>query len=152
MPLSEFYRDGPLLLVFLRHLGCIFCRQQVAALREKTDWNLAFVCMADPTEAERFKHELRSPHRFVCDPDAALYRAFGLAQGSWGQLLAWDAVVKGLKAFRSGHSAGKPVGDIRQLSGVFLVDVHGEVRWSHASRTSADFPGLEVLRRAWEGT
>lgn len=150
MALAELYREAPLMLVFLRHLGCIFCREQVAGLRGM-DWNLAFVCMADPAAAERFRHEMGSPHRFLCDPDASLYRAFGLGRGSWGQLLSGQVLVSGWRAFRAGHSAGKPVGDIRQMSGAFLVGQDGQVRWAHASTTSADFPSLEALRLVWDG-
>src|SRR5262245_15276946 len=58
--LLELSRGSPVLLVFLRHLGCIFCREaltKLAGLRATIEANgtrLAFVHMGSPEEAGPF--------------------------------------------------------------------------------------------------
>lgn len=141
--------SGPVALVFLRHLGCVFCREQVATLRDALpDANVAFVTMAEPRLAARFRAWMRSPHPFLCDPDRALYRAFGLERGSPGVVLAPRVLARGLSALRAGHRQGLPAGDVWQLGGTFVMDGEGGVLAAFPARDAGDFPSPEAVRRS----
>lgn len=148
VPLRELYRERPLALLFVRHFGCTFCREQVAQFRDRPDLNLAFVTMGDPASAEAFRRKMRSPHRFVCDPERELYRQFDLRRGRMWQMVNPNVVARGMQATLAGHGMARPIGDPLQLGGTFVVDRGGRVAWEHRNRDAADHPSLGALERA----
>ena len=150
-PLTDLYREAPLALVFLRHAGCVFCRYQVAQLRPFPDLNLCFVCMEDVEEARAFKEGIRSPHRFISDPQRELYNAFGLPQAGFSQILNVRTLKRGMEAMRAGYRNSRPTSDARQLGGTFILDVKGQVVWSHQSEDAGDLVTGEQIRERLEG-
>lgn len=126
--LAEVSRGRPILVVFLRHFGCAFCREAVADLAreraaiEAQGTGLAFVHMGSESEAAAFfaRYGLADVER-VGDPEGRLYRAVRLARGGGRQLLSPTIVRRGLAAALQGHLPGRIGGDPRQLPGVFLV-------------------------------
>ena len=86
----------------------------------------------------------------VCDPKRRLYQAYGLKRAGLLQLASPSMFVKGMKAFGSGVGMGLPKGDVLQLSGVFIVDTQGSVRFSYHSVDPADHPTPEELLPALE--
>ena len=144
--LRKFYEDKPLLVVFLRHFGCIFCREQVAELRGSPDLNVVFVTMGTVEEAREFKERMESPHPFVSDPNKTLYSAFGLNRGSFAQMFNPQTFRRGFQATTSGYRQGRPVGDPWQLAGAFLVDQQGKILREHRSRDASDNLSPETVR------
>lgn len=59
--------------------------------------------------------------RAIADPDRVFYRAFGLERGGVGAVLGPQVWSCGMRASRKGHGVGKPVGDVWQMPGFFLV-------------------------------
>lgn len=141
--------ERPVALVFLRHLGCIFCREQVATLRDALpEANVAFVTMAGPALAARFKAWMRSPHPFYCDPDRKLYQTFGLQRGALRQVLAPHVALRGIRAFRAGHRQGRPTEDVWQLGGTFVMDGEGSITAAFPASDAGDYPSPEALTKA----
>ncbi|MFZ4506168.1 MAG: SelL-related redox protein [Fimbriimonas sp.] len=136
--LRSLYKDKPLVLVFLRHLGCLFCREHVAALREQRDWNVAFVTMASVEETAKFREQMASPHLFIADSTQDLYHAFGLGRGNFGQMFNLHTLRRGLEATRAGHKSSRPVGDPWVLGGTFIIGTDGELAWSQLSHDASD--------------
>jgi peroxiredoxin len=145
--LADHSRETPLLLVFLRHAGCTFCREALADLRdrrskiESAGVRLAIVHM-DPDDAAARAHFAKynlADALAVSDPTRRLYRALGLGQGRFGQLFGPKAWVRGVSATLRGHRVGKLVGDGFQMPGVFLVE-HGRVVSAYRHRSAADRP------------
>ncbi|MFN3730413.1 MAG: SelL-related redox protein [Fimbriimonadaceae bacterium] len=145
-PLGTLYRDVPLALVFLRHLGCVFCREQVAMLRGATDLNLVFVTMSSAGEAADFRERLYAPQRFIADPDGALYGYFGLERGGISQLASPRVMLRGAAATLAGHGFSRPPTDPRQLPGAVIIDSTGEIAWIHRAKDAADNVTETVLR------
>ena len=145
--LASFYAQKPLALIFLRHLNCLFCHQQVEQLRNHPDWNVAFVGMAPPLEAQQFIAEYLPNHPVLCDPDRRLYRMFDLQEGRVGQLVGPKVLARAVSAMRQGHHNLRPVRHSRQLAGVFVIAPSGEVRWEYRSRNAADNPTPDDVRR-----
>ncbi|MCU0315585.1 MAG: AhpC/TSA family protein [Fimbriimonadaceae bacterium] len=112
----------------------------MAELREHDHWNVAFVVMANEGQAEAFRKKLRSPHRFICDPDKELYLQFGLGRGSVKQMFGWESWRRGAEAAKKGHSVGAPVGDPWQMGGSFVLDRCGTVIWEHRNTNASDNP------------
>jgi peroxiredoxin len=144
--LDEMSRLAPLMLVFLRHRGCMFCREAVADIArqrrfiEANGVQVAFVYQeADESEAFFAKHGLDDVPR-VADSDRSLYRAFGLGRGS---LLAFLGPKLWWRAFRVAvldrHGVGWISADPFQMPGVFLI-FHGETIRSFRHVSAADRP------------
>jgi hypothetical protein len=60
-------------------------------------------------------------------------------------------VPRGLQAAAKGHFIERPIGDVMQLPGTFIIDRGGIVRYARYARHSADHPPtaelIDVLRR-----
>lgn len=150
--LDEMSALSPVLLVFLRHAGCTFCREALADLaarrREIEDQGtrLTLVHMGTEEQGARFfaKYGLQDVPR-VSDPERSLYRAFGLPRGSFGDLFGPKVWWRGFQAAILGrHGVGMLAGDGFQMPGVFLI-FHGEVLRSYRHQSAADRPNYVAL-------
>jgi peroxiredoxin len=145
--LAELSSQNPTLTVFLRHIGCTFCREAVSDLaKRRSDLeargiNLALVHMSETAQATRFfeRYGLESVHHFS-DPTCKLYRAFGLDRGTFLQLFGPRVWFRGITAgLFSRHGMGPLSGDGFQMPGVFLVD-RGKILSAFRAATAADRP------------
>ncbi|MCC6540027.1 MAG: redoxin domain-containing protein [Bryobacterales bacterium] len=146
---------SPILLVFLRHSGCTFCREALSDLkqtREAIEQFGARIVVVHLGEVEPMLQVLRhyglEDLDRISDDDQELYRSFGLRQGSWWQLASPRVWWRGLKAaWWDGHGVGKPTGDVRQMPGMFLLD-RCEVARSFRHSSAADRPLYEAFVRS----
>jgi len=106
------------------------------------------VGMGTPEEAAAFAGNLEISLPMISDPDRRLYRDFGLTTASIPELFRPSLAFKALAAMAQGHTVGLPVGDIRQLPGVFIVDTGGRIVFSHVGKDAADHPDAETLLAA----
>ena len=138
---------SPLLLVFLRHAGCPFCREALSDLArargviEATGTRIVMVHMGDSAAMGSLTERYRLDGvDSICDRDQRLYRAFGLKRGRLWQLFG-PKVVR--RALREGvlfqHGIGIPSADSLQMPGLFLIgDCEIVRRFRH--RTASDRP------------
>ncbi|MCS6770981.1 MAG: SelL-related redox protein [Kiritimatiellae bacterium] len=152
--LLEMTASKPTLIAFLRHLGCVFCRQMLGDIRdarqflEQSGLQIALVHMASDRQAELvFKlYGLDDLPRFS-DPDRSLYEAFGLRRVTVRELLSADLFRRGLEAcIHDRHFMGIPRGDPMQMPGVFVVD-RGYIRAKFIHQHPWDRPDLRALAR-----
>ena len=150
--LDALSHDGPVLVVFLRHQGCIFCREAAAEVADRRaaiegcGTKLVLVHMSDEAQGEAFldRYALGEVPR-ISDPQCQLYEAFGLGRGSVRQLLGPKALKRGFRAgVVMGHGLGMPVGDVRQMPGAFLVH-RGRVVRAFRPDSVADRPDYAEL-------
>jgi len=135
------------LLVFLRHAGCTFCREALGDIAraqgaiEGCGTRIVLVHMGDSRAIEKLldKYGLSGVDR-ICDRDQKLYRAFGLKRGRLGQLfgpkVVWRAFQAGVLA---GHGIGRRSADSFQLPGLFLLGDASIIR-RYRHQTAADRP------------
>ncbi|MBX9654552.1 hypothetical protein K2Y11_13135 [bacterium] len=143
---------NPVMVVFLRHFGCTFCREALSDLGrlrpeiEKLGTQLAIIHMSTDDEAEFMlgRYGLADVHR-ISDPFRRVYKAFELRRGTGSQLLGirvwWRGLVAGLI---KGHGIGPISGDALQLSGVFLL-WKGKLVREFRHKTSADRPNYREI-------
>ncbi|MEO0340596.1 MAG: redoxin domain-containing protein, partial [Bacteroidota bacterium] len=82
MSLKELSEVQPILLVFLRHFGCTFCREALADISkerdniEKMGTKIVFVHMTNAALAERYftRYEIENATH-ICDPEQNFYKA-----------------------------------------------------------------------------
>ncbi|MEO8028220.1 MAG: SelL-related redox protein [Bryobacteraceae bacterium] len=150
--LVEMSQESPVMLVFLRHFGCTFCREALADLAEQrkeiaeTGTQLAIVHMGNEEQAAEFfaLYGIDDVPR-ISDPKCALYRAFGLSRGSARALFGPKVWWRGMRAgVVDGHGVGGQVGDGFQMPGVFLI-FHGEVLRTFRHDSAADRPDYVAL-------
>jgi peroxiredoxin len=151
--LLELVDERPVLLIFLRHFGCTFCRQaidDVSKARAELDRRgvqPVFVHLGTPERARPFfdYYQLASVER-ISDPEGALYGSpvFRLARISFFQLFrpaVWKAWIKGAIA---AHGIGLVKEDSLQMPGVFFLRDRKIVNlFRH--RTIADRPDYLAL-------
>ena len=107
---------------------------------------LVFVHLGTDEQAVRFfsRYRLIDAPR-VSDPLGSLYRAFGLGHGSVSQLMGPAVIARGFWSFLT-HGLGRPLGDVQQMPGVFLV-YRGRVLRAYRHRNIGDVPDYLDLAR-----
>lgn len=144
--------ETPVLLVCLRHFGCVFCREALGRLArermaiEACGARIALLHMSPEGEAEAFfaTYGLEDLPR-VSDPQRWVYFHLGLRKGGPWQLFGPKVWWRGfLVSVLRGHRLGRVAGDHRQMPGVFLIH-HGEVLKAYLHRTAADNPDYREL-------
>jgi peroxiredoxin len=150
--LAELAQRSPALVVFLRHAGCPFCREALADLKAKrtaievAGVQIVLVHMMTDSDAATFfnRYDLADVER-IADPDRVLYAAFGLRRGSTLDVMGPKVWWQGFKTtLLSAHLPGKPVGDVFQMPGSFLIH-DGKIIQSSVGQTSGDRPDYEQL-------
>ena len=150
--LREAAGKNPVLLVFLRHFGCVFCREALSDISrrrkeiESTGTRIVFVHMTDNEIAERYftRYDLDNATH-ISDPECSYYRAFGLMRGNFNQLFGLHSWIRGFSAgVVAGHGAGPQLGDGFQMPGVFVIQ-NGEIRESFIHKLSSDRPDYQEL-------
>lgn len=141
--------NSPVLLIFLRHFGCSFCREAISDISkrkkklEKQGILVVFVHMSPEYEvAEQFfkKYKL-SPVHHISDPEKRIYTSFGLSRGTPQQLFGLMNWIRGFQAgVVEGHGFAyhsEELGDGFQMPGVFVL---------HKKQILASF----IHQQAWD--
>lgn len=147
--IAELSRRGDVLVLFLRHSGCTFCRQALADLAKRRQQlsvqgiTPVLVHMSGVDEAKQFFQSfgLEDMYR-VSDPQCELYRSYGLQRASTRNLLNPRVWYSGFKsAVVDHHGFGKFEGDTFQMPGVFLVRDNKLIK-AYRHETPADRPDV----------
>lgn len=153
VPLSSLWRDRPLVLIFIRHTGCPFCREHVAELRDRAaefeaaGASVVIVTMSSVAQAQLFRSELKLPFRVLSDVEQAAYRAFEVPRGGLFSVAGPSVWARGFFAMWK-HGGGRMIGDPFQLPGSFVIDRAGVIRLADYSRNSAEWASSEQLLTA----
>jgi peroxiredoxin len=128
------------------------CREHVVDVRDDyqrfldADGDVAVVTMGSAEQTAAFRERNRLPFVCLADPQRIAYEAYGVPRASVLQVAGPSVWAGGLKAtLRAG--VGKPVGDVLQLHGSFIVDREGVLRYIHLPKHTADKPTNEELIR-----
>jgi len=158
-PVEGVRLDGPLLgdqfkrrtlLVFLRHFGCLFCREMVKDLRRASETIASFpqvlyVYQGSVEDGEWFFGRFSPESTAIADTPKKLYEAFGLQPGKKGQMfgpMVWPCAIR---AVTKGNLGGKPVGDVWMMPGMFLIQPDGAITWQHRFAHIGDHPDLRSI-------
>lgn len=149
--LAELWHKSPVFLSFIRHFGCIFCREWLAELdHHEADFRaqgLAMVAIAQgkPRHAERYCGALAPGVECLTDESTQPYSAYGLQRGSIGELASFQVAKATLRALAKGARVGKTIGDPTMMPGMFLIDQQGRIRYAYYSQHAGDHPRIDNI-------
>lgn len=164
--LSEFWEDGPAVIVFLRPFGCRCAHERVRRLElearrlRRLRAGVVAVCQADPVRAADFSELYSLQTSLLCDPDLSAYIGYGIREGTLAQVL-YD-----IAPFRRDHSraTGQVMLEKGRASGMhrvdnpwlipaeFVIDATGIIRLAYRYQHRCDLPDTELLLAALEET
>jgi hypothetical protein len=122
----------------------MFCRRALASLAgnrnayEVRGARVAAVTMGDVEETVAFCGPRAPGLLCLADPKRDAYRAYGLGLVGAAEVFASSVMVAGVQAVLAGHTQGIPMGETRQMPGLFVIAAGGRVLLAHYSRTVAD--------------
>jgi peroxiredoxin len=145
--LEQLSFQQPVLVVFLRHLGCTFCREALQELGEQRatiEQSGTRVCIVSMSEEGKTRDLARKyglgDVAIISDPQQTLYRAFELARGTFSQLFGIRMFLRGIEAgILRKHGVGALAGDGFQLPGAFVVH-NGRIVRAYRHEDAADKP------------
>ena len=150
--LLQLSKESRVLVVFLRHSGCTFCREALSDISanrseiESTGAKIALVHLSTETDIAPFvtKYNVADLPRFS-DPDRQLYREFDLSAASPTQLLGPKLWGRGLRAaFQAQHGFGVTQQSMLQMPGTFLIE-NGKILRAFRHQSAADRPDYAEL-------
>jgi len=150
--LLELSNEKKVLLVFVRHFGCTFCRETVSEFAKIDDmiaeknYHLVFVHMSDTDFGNQFFSQYyKHPVHHISDPAKLLYRSLNLKRGTFLQLFGPMTWVRGIYAgLFKGNGLGEVEGDSLQLGGLFILD-QGKIVFEHRSKSASQQFQLKAL-------
>jgi hypothetical protein len=139
----------PTLLVFLRHFGCLFCRETVADLRAISERvrefpPVLFFAQGSGIELRAFLRRDWPTARAISDPEMNFYAAFGVDRMSPLAMLRPSLWQAERRARERGFESAERSGDVWRMPGVFLVQ-GASVLWSHEFRHAGDHPDWDRI-------
>ena len=152
---SDYWKSSPVVLVFLRHLGCTFCRTQVIELSRTyakfRDLGGEVVCVAmgsyQAGKAFQIMFDVPFPILMLGEDNTRPYQQYNLGKGSLGQLFGLASLMNGFKAMAKlkSRTLGKIEGDGMQMPGTFIVDRNGVIQFAYLSENASDNPPTNLL-------
>jgi peroxiredoxin len=144
--LSSYWQAGTTAFVFVRHLGCLFCREQLKDLRanhagiERAGLRLVVITPDRPEPVTRFAAEFQPPFPILSDPRRVAYQAYGLTEGSGSQLLNPRVVMRSFQAIARGNMQGRRSdgASTRQLPGAAIVSTDGDLLHHQVAEDASD--------------
>jgi hypothetical protein len=151
--LGSLWAERPAVLVFVRHFGCIHCRQHAVELNRNIDLirgagaDLVIIGNGTPSFIAGFRDETGWDGPVYTDPTLGAYRAAELKRGVMKTLdpRGWRDAVG---AFARGVRQGRTQGDQWQQGGVLAVGPGNRVLYHHASERAGDNASAETIAAA----
>ena len=157
--LSDFWSNGPALILFWRHYGCSCGIDRAHRLQnEYADYiklgaSVVVIGQGEPERSKDYtqKHDIPCP--VLCDPTFRVYKGFDLLEGKPSQVI-YDAPEEylridyetGVQLQQSRHGTdGGLVDSPWQLPGEFVVDQKGIIRLAHRYQHCEDWPNPLML-------
>jgi len=141
-----------IMVIFLRHFGCPYCRKTLAKYKTFSDneknkiFSPLFIHMSSAKDGTKMleDHGLNGMAH-ISDPKQELYRLFSLERGSLLQHFGPRVLKKGIKDLFV-YGVGGLKGDGFQMPGAFLISEKG-IESSYVHSTVADDVNFEKLAK-----
>lgn len=145
----QLHPDRPALMVFLRHLGCQFCKETVRDIRSAQNLdpeypNVLFFFQESVEAGQTFFNQFWPRAKAISDPDLFFYTEFGIPAAGLLEVAGPRALLAGMRATVKGNLHSWPKGNIWQMPGFFIVS-GDKIFWSHHCRHAGDRPPIKRM-------
>lgn len=153
--MASTWAQRPVVLVLLRHFGCLFCKEQAAVMSavgdeiERLGAGLVFIGSGSAQYAKWFQEDYAPRWPVYSDAELVTYQALEARRGlrsSMNPRTVWLSLRALLRGFRQGRTQG----DQFQQGAVAVVTPDGSMPYLHLSEVAGDHPRpaevLAVLR------
>ncbi len=148
----EFSQNHTVMMVFLRHFGCVFCREALKDISaQRLNWEnegtkIILVHPSTKEEGDKYLSQFNLLDiETIADPNCVWYERFGLAKGNFSQLFGLQTIIRGFELAAKGTLPTlKQVGDGFQMPGIFLIKA-GQIRDKYIHKSASDRPDYESL-------
>ncbi len=154
MRLSDRWRDGPLVVTFMRHFGCSFCREHLEHIRSR----YGEITAVGADVVAIFQYTAQATHEFCVgrglpfqcagDPLRAAYAELDVRRGRARDMFSLGVMRRMLPAMRTEGVGSANGGDMLQLPGTFVVAANGRVTLAHYGANAADNPPVDEIMDA----
>lgn len=143
--IGELSENGPVLVLFLRHLGCTFCRatltnlsQNLSSLRPHYQ-AVIVVTMSHLDEMLPLRARYHLPEvLLLSDPERIFYRALSIPVGSFSETLGWRVLRRGIfSGLLFQHGIGTVHSDPFQLPGSAAIH-RQKILWTHPATDASE--------------
>lgn len=150
--IGDLAEQEQLLLVFLRHFGCPFCKESLLQLQEhraqleSRGITIILVYMVNDKIAQEYlsQYGLEDLAQ-VSDPEEIFYKSFRLRRGSFIQLFGIKVWARWISlGWRKRLFNTKPEGDVTQMPGIFLLQ-EGRITKQFVHKSVADRPDYTIF-------
>ena len=148
--------EGPVVLCFVRHFGCIFCRAQASELDAWRDEirargaRLVIVGNGASRYAEALAEDLKIQSTILIDEQRHSYQAAGMRRG-FAEILSPKLPWNALRSYMAGHRQSSVQGDAFQLGGVLIVAPGARIVYEYISESGGDHPAPQAILNALGG-
>jgi peroxiredoxin len=155
--MGDLWADRTAVLVFVRHFGCLFCKQQIAGIEPFVERIRALgaevfvIGNGSVEEARAFRDEQHLTMPLLTDPARQAYCALGMRRGV-RSVATPRALLRSLKALRAGVRQTRVAGDAFQQGGVVVMAPGGVERFRFISREAGVHPPPRRKLSALEAT
>ncbi len=144
--LNSLWRDGPVVLFFMRQLGCGLCRQQLLRLKDHAaqftaqGCRVAVVIMGDGTMAQGLRSLYSLPFPVYADAAMSAYGAFDIGEGSLWDVINPNVVARQIGTALKGMRPMWGAGSIKQLGGIVLLNQQGNILYHYIANPIYKYP------------
>ncbi|MCS6906063.1 MAG: hypothetical protein RML72_00680 [Bacteroidia bacterium] len=145
------HSEKMLILHFLRHLGCMFCKHSVDELYKlKQNYpqlpTIYFIHQSNLDVAEKFFAEHFPGARHISDTKLALYKIFQIKRVDYFNPSNFLMLLKGIRLLLNKYKNQIiDNSDITLLSGTFLF-YEGKLVWQHRASYAGDDPNWNKIK------
>lgn len=150
---NQLWLSEPAVLVFVRHFGCMFCREQTAELAphepaiSDAGARLIVVGNGQPRFIADFRRTTEFEGLLYTDPTRSAYRACAFNRGVTATVNPTTA-RNAIRAMRGGFRQGKTQGDPWQQGGLVVIGPGDEVLWVERVKRAGDTLDLDAVLEA----
>lgn len=144
--LASLWQERPVLLYFMRQLGCGLCRQQLLRLRaevarfEAANCAIGIVVMGDGKMAQGLEELYQLPFPVYADATTAAYQAFNIGETSWWNVVGPHIVARQIGTAINGMKPAWGPGSIRQLGGLVILNTDGTLIYRYVADPIYQYP------------
>jgi peroxiredoxin len=139
----DLWQQQRIVLVLVRHFGCLFCHEHAAtvvharASIEALGAKLILLGNGNPVHAGEFSHLVGALGHVYTDPARILYKALGMQHGML-RIYNIESSRNARRALFGGYRQRGVRGDRWQLGGTVVIETDGAVTYRYASEVSGD--------------